>query len=134
MFQSATTRPRTIALARPPTVSTLRWSGRERRDADVAVAALSQQLTLQTFGEPIAVPVLAPATLPDEDMLQRWVVENPDDIARLTNSQAVAQTALFIDQRRDSLRTCEAFPTELRPQLADLRVASGRSVDHFADR
>lgn len=67
-------------------------------------------------------------------MVERWVVENPDDIARLTNSQAVAQTALFIYQRGENLRTGEAFLTDLRPQLADLRVASGRAVDRFTNR
>src|ERR1700758_1932261 len=130
MFESATTRPngrtRETADGSDPTPVWSRTQG--------PLAALSQQLALQAFGEPVAVPVLAPATLPDEDMVQRWVVENPDDIARLTNSQAVAQTALFIYQCSESLCPCEAFLTDLRPQLADLRVASGRAVDRFTNR
>ena len=67
-------------------------------------------------------------------MMQGGVVEDPNDVARPIDGHTAAQTALFINKRGESLRTGEAFLTDLHPQVADLRVASGRGVDRFTNR
>jgi hypothetical protein len=67
-------------------------------------------------------------------MVQCGVIENPDDVARLTHSQTVAQTTFFTYQRGESLGTGETFLTDLRPKVADFGVASGRGVDRFTNR
>src|SRR6202007_797591 len=86
-------------------------------------AALPQQLALQTLDEPVTIPALAPSAKADEDMMQRGVVENRDDVTGPCGGQTVAQAALLTDQLGESRGAIETLLADLHPQVGDLGVA-----------
>lgn len=55
-----------------------------------------KQLMLQSVRKPCAVPVLAPAALADEGMVQAGVVVDPDQVAGGVHRQAFAQSVPFL--------------------------------------
>jgi len=69
---------------------------------------------------PPAVLVLVPSAEADKSMVQCGVIENPDNVARLIDSQTAPQAALLIINVAKASGTPEALLTDLCPEVADL--------------
>jgi hypothetical protein len=89
---------------------------------------------LEIVGQPPTVLVLAPSAQTDKSVVQGGVVEDPDNVARPIDRQAVPQAAPLTDQRRESLGASEALLTDFSPEVVDFGVAPSGGVDRFANR